>query len=397
MNKRFSLRTVVTIVCFFTVVSIALTSIFFAFVVVPIREGKLYKYNERVLEINDLVEKYYIGDVDKQTMIDGLAYGFVAGLDDRYAGYLTVDEATENTNSLKGYNTGIGIQATMHPDSYNIYVSEVHKASPAEKAGIKKGDEIVSLDGNVVKEIGYSAAINYIPTVPIGQKIAVSVLRRGVSLNLEITLSQFISQSVFYEKIGNMGYINITTFNERTVEQFESAVDSLINQDAKALIFDVRGNGGGTLDSVYQMVDYLVPEGLVTKVDYKDDDFDEILMSDKNEINLPMAVLTDKNSASASELFTQSLIDYGKAVTVGRKTYGKGVVQRTYTLSDGSQVRFTVAKYYTKSGICVDGVGIEPTIPVEWTDDELNYRFVNGIRVDKDFLAAQQYLNNQLS
>ena len=397
MNKKYSLNTVITIVSFFTVVAIAVTSVFFAFVVVPLREGKLYKYNARVLEISDLVDKHYIGDIDKQTMIDGLAYGFVAGLNDRYAGYLTVDEAKENTNSLMGYNTGIGIQVTMHPDTFNIYVSEVHKDSPAEKAGMKKGDEIVSLDGKIVKEVGYSAAINYIPTIPIGQKIAVSVLRNGVSLNLEITLSQFISQSVFYEKIGNLGYINITTFNDKTVEQFKAAVDNLINQGALALIFDVRGNRGGTIGSVCQMVDYLVPEGLVTKIDFKCDELDEVLMSDKHEINLPMAVLTDNKSASASELFTQSLIDYGKAVSIGRKTYGKGVVQRTFTLSDGSQVRFTVAKYYSKSGKCIDGVGIEPTVPVEWTDNELNYRFVNGIRVDKDFLAAQQYLNNQLS
>ncbi|MBQ1183422.1 MAG: PDZ domain-containing protein, partial [Clostridia bacterium] len=358
---------------------------------------KLYKYNERVLEISDLVEKYYIGDIDKQTMIDGLAYGYVAGLEDRYADYLTVDEAKENSNSLMGYNTGIGIQASLHPTSYNIYVSEVHKGSPAETAGLKKGDEIVSIDDKIVKELGYSAVINYIPTIPIGQKIAVSVLRSGVSLNFEITLSQFASQSVFYEQIGNLGYINITTFNERTVEQFKFAIDSLIKQDVKGLIFDVRGNLGGTLNSVCQMVDYLVPKGLITKVDYKVDALDESFMSDEHEINLPMAVLTDKNSASASELFTQSLLDYKKAVTVGAKTYGKGVVQSTYTLSDGSQVRFTVAKYYTQSGTCVDGIGISPTIPTEWTDDELTYRIVNGIRLDKDYLAAQEYINNQLS
>lgn len=397
MYKKFNLNTVVTIVCFFTVVSIALTSVFFAFVVVPIREGKLYKYNERVLEISDLVEKYYIGDIDNQTMIDGLSYGFVAGLDDPYAGYLTVDQANENDNSLMGYNTGIGIQTSLHPDSGNIYVGEVHKDSPAEKAGLKKGDEIVSLDDKIVKEVGYSTAINYIPTVPIGQKIAVSVLRHGVSLELEITLSQFVTQSVFYEKIGNIGYINITTFNEKTVEQFKTAVDNLVKQNANALVFDLRGNLGGTLNSVCQMVDYLVPKGLIAKVDYKVDNLDENFISDEHEINLPMAILTDSKTVSASELFTQSLIDYGKAITVGGKTYGKGVVQRTYTLSDGSQVRFTIAKYYTKSGICVDGVGIDPTIPVEWSNEELTYRIINGIRVDKDFLAAQQYLNNQLS
>ena len=132
-------------------------------------------------------------------------------------------------------------------------------------------------------------------------------------------------------------------------------------------------------------------------VDYKDDSYDQTYLSDDKEIDLPMIVLTDENTASASELFTQSLIDYGKAVSVGRKTFGKGVVQRTFTLSDQSLIRITVAKYYTNSGKCVDGDGIEPTVPVEWEQNELSYRLVNGIEVDKDFLAAVEYLDSQLS
>lgn len=274
-------------------------------------------------------------------------------------------------------------------------MSEVHSESPADKAGIKKGDQITALDGQSVAEKGYSWALEYIPTIPLGDKITVDVLRSGTTLTVEIELSVYVAQTVFYEKIDDMGYIAITSFNDKTVEQFKNAVDSLIEQNAAGLIFDVRGNAGGTLNSVRQMVDYLVPEGLIVKVDYKDDNVDETYLSDAHEIDIPMAVLTDENSASASELFAQSLIDFNKAVTVGRKTYGKGVVQTTFTLSDGSQVRFTVAKYYTNSGTCVDGEGITPTVPIEWTEDELKYRYVNGIRADKDYLAAVKYLKAQ--
>ncbi len=397
MEKRFSLKTVIAVVCFFTVAAVAVTTALFTFVIVPMREGELYGYNNKMLEINELVDKYYVGEIDEQLMSDSLFYGYTLGLDDQYAGYITESDANESMNSLMGYNTGIGIQASLHPDTGNIYVAEVHKDSPAENGGLEKGDQIVSLDGQIITEIGYAAAINYIPTVPIGKNIAVSVLRNGMEYDFEITLSQFMTQTVFYEKIEEIGYISITSFNDKTVEQFKTAVDDLVAQEVTALIFDVRGNGGGTLNSVYQMVDYLVPEGLITKVDYKIDGMDETYMSDAHEIDIPMAVLTDENSASASELFTQSLLDYGKAITVGRKTYGKGVVQRTFTLSDGSLIRFTVAKYYTKNGICVDGIGVEPTVVVEWDDSEISRRIINGIEVDKDFLTAVEYFENQAS
>lgn len=395
MNKKYSLKTLVIAVCVCVAVAVMLTSVLFAFVIVPLREGRLNQYNQKLLEINSLVEKYYMGDVDEEVMKDCLAYGYVAGLNDRYAGYITASDAEANKNSMMGYNTGIGVQVTAHPDTGNIYVSEVHSESPADKAGIKKGDQITALDGQSVAEKGYSWALEYIPTIPLGDKITVDVLRSGTTLTVEIELSVYVAQTVFYEKIDDMGYIAITSFNDKTVEQFKNAVDSLIEQNAAGLIFDVRGNAGGTLNSVRQMVDYLVPEGLIVKVDYKDDNVDETYLSDAHEIDIPMAVLTDENSASASELFAQSLIDFNKAVTVGRKTYGKGVVQTTFTLSDGSQVRFTVAKYYTNSGTCVDGEGITPTVPIEWTEDELKYRYVNGIRADKDYLAAVKYLKAQ--
>ncbi len=397
MEKKFSLKTVVIITCVAIVVAIALTAAFFTFVIVPKREGSLYNSYGKLIEINDIVESFYTGEIDREAMKDSLAYGYISSLNDKYAGYISKEEAEASLNSLKGYNTGIGVQVSKHPNTKNIYVSDVHRDSPAEKAGIKKGDQIVAIDGISVEAVGYLEVVNYIPTVPLGNTIKVIVLRNGDELILEVTLAVFATQSVFYEKIDDIGYIYITAFNDRTFEQFKSAIDNLLADNTQALVFDLRGNGGGTLTSVCKMVDYIVPEGVITNIDYKIDAWDETYTSDSNEINVPMAILTDESTASASELFAQSLIDYGKAVTIGRKTYGKGVVQSTYSLSDGSLVRFTVAKYYTKNGICVDGIGVSPSIPVEWSNEELNYRIVNGIEADKDYLAAVEYLSNQLS
>ncbi len=397
MNKSFSLRFLISVVCFAIVSTIAIMTMFFAFIVIPKREGELFNYNQRLLEIKKLVDEYYIGEIDPNQMIHGLSYGYIAGLNDRYAGYITPEAAEESMNSLYGLNTGMGIQVTQHPDTLNLYVCDVHKSSPADNAGLLSGDEIIKIDEHVVKEIGYENALAYIKTVPAGEKLTATVKRGDDEFSVDIVLTQYVAQSIFYEKLDDKGYILITAFNDMTVDQFTNAVDDLLNQGVSSLVFDLRGNGGGTLMSVYHMVDYLVPEGLIIRVDYKDDSNDEEYISDKHEVNVPMVVLTDENTASASELFTQSLIDFGKAVSVGRNTFGKGVVQRTFELSDGSLVRFTVAKYYTANGTCLDGVGVAPKVPVEWTNEELKYRLVIDITEDKDYIAACQYLEHQLS
>ncbi len=395
MKKSISTRAAIAIAGFVFLVAVTITTLIFCLFVIPKREGELFNHNQKLIEINRLIDQYYMGEVNEDYISDGLAAGYVLGLDDKYAAYIPAEEAEENMNALYGLNTGIGVQITAHPDNMTIYVLEVHKGSPADKAGIKKGDEIVGLDDYVVSEYGYSESLAYIKSIPAGSRIKVIVQRDGKELTLNIALEQFVSQTVFYEIIDNKGYIQITQFTDATVDQFVEAVNYMEEQKVDGIIFDLRGNGGGTLTSVYNMVDYLVPEGLAIRVDYKGEANDQIYMSDANEVELPMVVLTDENTASASELFSQSLKDYDKAVTVGSTTYGKGVVQRTFTLSDGSMVKFTVAKYYTANETCLDGIGVTPDIPTEWSEEELKYRLVNGIEVDKDFIAACDYIDKQ--
>ncbi len=395
MNKTLSTRWAVVIACFSFLVAVTLTTLLFCVFVIPQREGDLFNYNQKLMEINNLVDKYYIGEKNEDYISNGVGAGYILGLDDRYASYTPAEEAEESMNAMYGYNTGMGVQVTAHPDNGTIYILEVHKESPAEYAGIKSGDEIVQLDDQNVQEIGYSAALAYIKSKPTGDSINTVIQRDGEKISMKIELTQFISQTVFYEIIDNKGYIEITQFTDSTVEQFTEALDYMVNQGVDGLIFDLRGNPGGTLNSVYQMVDCLIPEGLAIFVDYKGEENDQTYLSDANEIDLPMAVLIDENTASASELFAQSLKDYKKAVTIGSTTFGKGVVQRTFTLSDGSLVKFTVAKYYTANKKCLDGIGVTPDYSTEWTEDELKYRLVNGIEVDKDFIKASEYLDSK--
>ncbi len=395
MKRTVSVKFLVTLVAFFTVAAVAITTMLFCYVIIPKRDGELFSHNQKMLEIKELVEQYYTGELDEEYVQECLAMGYVMGLKDRYADYITPDNAEESMNSLYGLNTGMGVQVSAHPDNKSIFVLDVHKDSPADKAEFKSRDEIIRLDGQSVAEMGYSEALAYIKSIPLGNKLKVTLLRDGRELEKEVELTQFVAQSVFYKLVDGIGYIQITGFNDMTVDQFVNAIEDLKKSNAKGLIFDLRGNGGGTLQSVYHMVDYLIPKGLAIEVKYKNSEYNQTYLSDENEVDLPMVVLTDESTASASELFTQSLKDYNKAVSIGRNTFGKGVVQRTFSLSDGSLVRFTVAKYYTANGTCLDGVGVKPDFEIKWTEEELNYRLVNGLEKDKDFLKAVEYLNGQ--
>lgn len=393
MEKTYSLKHLVTVVCFAIVVSVLITAFAFqCFVIAP--RNELDAYNAKLSEINSLVEKYYVGEVDADVMANYLAAGYTAGLNDKYAQYFSEEEAIESLNSFKGVNSGMGVQVYSHPDTLNILVLNIHKDSPAEKAGLQPKDQIVKIDGKKVSEFGYSNTLQYIKSKPLGSELTLVVLRNQKEKIIKLKLANYDSQSVFYSKQGDYGYIQITTFNNKSPEQFKSALEDLRVKGVKGFIFDLRGNGGGTLDSVNAMVDMLIPEGLMVRVEYKDERLNETYNSDKLEENLPMVVLTDESTASASELFSQSLKDYNKAKTVGRKTYGKGVVQKTFSLSDGSLIKFTIGKYYTKNGTCLDGIGVIPDIAVEYPENELKYRFINGLSKDKDFIAAKQYLDS---
>lgn len=352
-------------------------------------------YNAKVNEILSLVDKYYVGEVDETVMADYIASGCISGLEDRYADYYSADDAKTRFDSLYGYFTGIGVQISLHPDNNTMYVTEVHSGSPAEVSGIRSGDEITSVDGLDVVKDGYDKVLQYIKTRPIDSELIVKLTRNSKTVIVPVTLKQFNSQTVFGKLIGDTGYIYITEFNDLGPAQFKTTVNDLIAKGAKELVFDLRNNGGGTLTSVVEMLDFLLPEGLIIEIRYKDAKYNERYTSDKSEINLPMAVLTNENTASASEIFAQSLKDYKKAVTIGCTTFGKGVVQRTFTLSDGSLAVFTIAKYYSMSGHCPDGVGVSADIATEWSEEELKYRIVNGIEADKDFLAACRYFDGQ--
>ncbi len=383
-NKKILLTAVITAV-------ITLFISFIIFCLIFFLDGRYLKLKQ----LDFFVDNYFYGEIDTNKINDLIIRGYISGLDDRYANYYSVEDTEQRSNNLSGKGQGIGIIVVKHPDNENIYVKNVYDNGPANQAGIRQGDCIVAVDGKRVEDMGYSEAVDFILR-DIGDKMTLDILREGNIFKTEVTCTQFATQTVFSKMLpDNYGYVQITAFNGETVIQFENAVNQLEANGAKALIFDVRGNGGGTVDSVCEMVDFICPKGNIMTVRYSNGNTEVIGKSDEEEINLPMVVLTDGATASASELFTASIKDFGKGISVGSKTFGKGVMQTTYNFTDGSSVVFTVAEFLPHSEKSFNTEGIEPDIEVALTEDEIKYQHITTLTDDSVVKAAIGYLNEQ--
>ncbi len=348
-----------------------------------------------LLLLNSIVKANHLGEYDKEKITDGILAGYISGLEDKYSGYLNAENSKDRSDRLSGASEGIGITYMKHPDMDAIYVLRVYKGSPAEQSGILKGDIILSIDDATVAELGFEAAVTSIAREK-GETVTFAIDRGGESVTAEVLYSDVTLQTVFYEKIEYFGYIEITSFNAQTVGQFSDALTNLTEQGVRGLIFDLRGNGGGTVDSVGKILDLLVPEGDVMTVRYKNGKETVMVHSDEKEVELPMVVLTDGNTASAAELFTATIRDFDKGVLIGEKTYGKGVMQNTYALLGGASVVLTVAEFLPHSLNSFNEKGISPDIEIKLSEEELKYRYMKPITEDRVFLAAYNKLYGEL-
>lgn len=333
--------------------------------------------SEKLTQINSLVRKYYSGEIDDAVLDDALATAYMKAINDKYGFYKNAEDSVLVENSLEGNSSGIGVTIFYDEENNSLMVFRVDSKSPADKAGIKVGDMIIAIDDKKVADIGFDESVKSIRR-EIGQKAKITLLREGKTFDLDIVYEDFVRQSVYYEVIDDFGLICITAFNEATVAQFEQAYEDLTAQKVKGLIFDLRDNGGGTVDSVCKILDTLVGECDLITIMYADGSKKVSAKSNASKCDLPMAVLTNKSTASASELFTANLKNMSKALVVGNNTYGKGVVQRTYFLNDGSCVRFTVGEFLPAGGEGFNKKGIAPDFEVSFTEEQAKKRYTLG-------------------
>ena len=305
------------------------------------------------------IDEYYYGSYDEEIIVDQALKGMVSALDDKYSAYMTPDEYEQNLIDAKGSITGIGITVNKG-DNNEIKIVEIAEKGPAEKAGLKINDIIIEVDGKNVNEMEYSDAVNLVRG-KAGTEVNIAVKRGDEEISFKMKREEITTETVTSRMLeNNIAYIKITGFKENTSHQFNIELKKCLENNASAIIFDVRNNGGGLVSACSDCLDPLLPEGDIAIAEFKDGSTEVICKSDKIELDLPMAVLVNEYSASAAELFAAALRDFGKAVLVGQNTFGKGIMQNTYNLDNGGGLKLTVAKYRTVKSECYHGLGLKP-------------------------------------
>lgn len=324
------------------------------------------KISKSLKYINEILEKYYLKDIDEAKAADGAIAGYVASLGDPYTEYIPKDEMEEYTQNLMGNYVGIGIYMTQNVEDNTIVVLSPIKYSPAEEAGILPGDIIKKVNGVEYTGENMTAASNSIKG-PEGSTVKLEIQRGQEIKTFEITRKKITTNPVIAKKLeNNIGYLEISSFDENTAENFKTKYEELKLQGITSLIIDLRNNGGGLVDETLQIADYIVPKGKDLLVTVDKDGKEKVEKAKQDVlIDMPIVVLVNENSASSSEILAGALKDLDEATIVGTTTYGKGVIQQLLTLRNGAGLKVTVEEYFTPNRSKINEIGIEPNEKVE--------------------------------
>lgn len=350
------------------------------------------KTERKLKEIQSYIDVYYLDDVDKKTMEDAVCHGVLGGLGDSYAAYYNEEEYEDMTEKTSGNYCGIGAYVSQSPTTGAVTVIQPLEDSPALRAGLKSGDIITQVDGRDVAGEDLTTVVSRMKG-EAGSKVKLTVIRDGEKKPLEITITRAEIESKTVSSVmldGNVGYIAVSAFEEVTKEQFRDALEDLERQGEKALIIDLRDNGGGLLSTAVDMLDRLLPEGVLVYTMDKHGQKQEYFSDNKESFDKPVAILVNENSASASEVFSGAMQDYEKGVLVGTTTFGKGIVQSIFDLSDGTALKLTTSKYYTPNGRNIHETGLKPDVEVELNGKTT--QLDNGTTIDNQVKRALEYL-----
>lgn len=343
-------------------------------------EGKLNALN------SVLSNKFYFDQADEEKAADNIYKAYLSSYGDKYTVYYTADEYKKLMESTTGKFYGVGALCSLN-EAGGVTVVDAFNDGPAYKAGVRDGDIVIKVDDTDITGMDLSSAVALIKGEK-GIQVKLTVLRDNETLTFSIIRDEITTPTVDYKMLDDfIGYIQISQFDEVTTEQFKSALTDLKNQGLKGLIVDIRDNPGGMLNVVVNIADEIISKGLIVYTDDVNGNRKEYKGSSDSELNVPMAVIVNGNSASASEIFAGAMQDYGKAKIVGTQTYGKGIVQTIQPLTDGSAIKYTVAKYYTPKGQDIQGNGVTPDIVVELPKDATE---------DLQFKAALEYVKGEL-
>lgn len=324
---------------------------------------------EKMTYFQELLKTYYYEDVTEEELADGVLYGLMETVGDPYTCYYSAEEMEDLTADIEGIFHGIGAYLEMDYDAGYAKISGIIEGTPASQSDIKVGDYVVKVDGVDTYEMTLTDVVAMIRG-DAGTQVVLTLNRGGEELEVTVTRQNIETPTVEYELLENdIAYITVTEFDDITPAQFSEALTQMETDNAKGLILDLRGNPGGSLAAVVEMCEMILPEGMIVYTEDKYGQRSEYRCKGENELDIPMVVLIDGGSASASEIMAGAIKDYGTGTLVGTTTYGKGVVQKIFTYEDGSAAKITVSKYYTPNGYNIHGVGIEPDVEVEFDAD----------------------------
>lgn len=348
-------------------------------------------------KIMSIIDKYYLGDTNEDTLIENTIQGYINGIGDKYTEYISKEDMEDYTNQIMGNYVGIGIYMVANEENNLIQVLSPIKESPAEKAGLLPGDLITKVDGIEYTADQMTAASNKIKG-EAGTKVKLEILRDGTKLEFELERAEIHMNPItakVLEQNNKIGYMEVVSFDEGTGEDFKTKFEQLKGQNIESLIIDLRNNVGGLVSEALEIADYIIDKGETLLITVDKNNKEEIEKAKaKPIIDMPIILLVNENTASASEILAGALKDHNKAKIIGTKTYGKGVIQQLMTLEDGSGLKVTIEEYFTPNRNKINGVGIEPDDVVELPDTVENILMVTQ-EEDTQLKRAIEILQNK--
>lgn len=338
---------------------------------------------EKIETIDNIIESSFIFEYDEENMEDAMIKGYMNGLNDPYSTYFTKAEFQKFMEATEGQYVGIGSVVSVDMKTNEIIIVSPFSDSPAEKAGIKAGDRIIAIDGTEVTGEDLDLAISMMKG-KADTDVEVTILRGedNEEFTYTVTRQEITIDTVSHQMLDdNIGYIQISGFDEVTDKQFHTAYEELTAENMESLIIDLRNNPGGLLNVVSSIADTLLPEGVIVSTKDKNGRVDSI-ESDKSHIEIPLVVLINENSASASEVLSGAIKDYGVGTLVGENTFGKGIVQRIFPVGDGTAIKLTISEFFTPSGYALHGKGIAPDVVVDVSEEDAFN--ANNLTIEED-------------
>ncbi len=399
MDKKQNVYKIIMLLALTIVITVIITSI----VVYDALGGNSIKYivntgesssiGKTFYNLKNFIEQKYIGEIDEEQMLDYAIKGYVYGLGDEYSEYITKDEMQEYIEEATGTYVGIGVYIANDTENNELLIVGVMKGGPAEEAGMQPGDVVTKIDGVEYKGEQLNEATEKLKG-EAGTTMTLTVDRNGEEIQLQITRNQVKTSHVEGEVLENrIGYIQITSFDEGCYEEFKQKYEELAKQNIQSLIIDLRNNGGGMVDEAVDIADLMIEKDQTILIT-KNKQGEEVTKAKQDRIiTVPVAILINENTASASEILAGAVKECDAATIIGEKSYGKGVIQTIFTLSDGSGIKLTTDEYFTPNHNTINHVGITPDIEVSLPEEANIYNIERS--QDTQLQKAIEHFTNE--